>query len=69
VKPTIQNGGVTTSARHSPQLKTSASGEREAVKRTDNILNVITAVALTGAAILLVDIALTLKGTGIIWRG
>ena len=39
------------------------------MKRIDNILNVITAVALTGAAILLVDIALTLKGTGVIWRG
>jgi hypothetical protein len=39
------------------------------VKRIDNVLNIITAVALTAAAILLVDIALTLKNTGIIWPG
>jgi hypothetical protein len=37
------------------------------VKRIDGVLNVITAVALTAAAILLVDIALTLKGAGVIW--
>ena len=39
------------------------------MKRIDNVLNVITAVALTAAAILLVDIALTLKGAGVVWRG
>ena len=37
------------------------------MKRVDNVLNVITAVALTASAILLVDIALTLKGAGVIW--
>jgi len=59
--------------RHRPdttQRKSSDELEaRDAVKRIDNILNVITAVALTASAILLVDIALTLKGSGIIWRG